>query len=64
MPKYYDDCYKDYCTVCGRKFPNRDMNKIYLSYGHKSVPAPKVIAGICDNCLPRIFDALGIPERE
>lgn len=58
--------YKGYCSVCGKELPKRDMNKIFIGFSHVSCMAPKTLCSVCDDCLPRVYDTLGIvePERE
>ena len=53
---YYTEC----CAVCGKRSPKRDMNKIYLAYGHTSVPSPKIMCSVCDDCLPALCEFLEV----
>ena len=52
--------YTEECSLCGEKSPKRDMNKLYIAYGHTSVPSPKKLCSICDNCLPKLCDFLEV----
>lgn len=54
--------YRGYCIVCGKELPKRSMNKIYISKSHHSVPTPKLICSVCDDCVPTIYDYLGVRE--
>ncbi len=56
--------YTDYCTICGKEIPKREMNKIFISYGHTSVTSPKLVCHICDDCLPNLFEKLETVEPE
>lgn len=56
--------YRDYCVICGKDLPKREMNKILISYSHNTATYPRVACVICDDCLPKFFDNLGIPEPE
>lgn len=58
--------YRGYCTICGKELPKRSMNKIFIGFSHNSCVAPKMLCSVCDDCLPRVYDTLGIvePDRE
>ncbi len=61
--QYYRDC----CAICGKELPKRSMNKIFIGFSHiRYATTPKTIAFICDDCLPELYDTLGViePERE
>lgn len=64
MSKY--QYHRGYCILCGKDLPKRDMNKIMISYSHSSVTCPRMMCSVCDDCLPQLFDNLGVkePERE
>ena len=46
--------------MCGKKQPKRDMNKLFIAYGHTSVSSPKKMCSICDDCLPELCDILEV----
>ena len=48
--------YTEVCSLCGIEHPKREMNKLYISYGHSSVVSPKKLCSVCDECLPRICE--------
>ena len=48
--------YTEVCSLCGIEHPKRDLNKIYISYGHVSIASPKKLCSICDDCLPRMSE--------
>ena len=52
--------YTEICSLCGTEHPKRELNKLYISFGHTSVPSPKKICSICDDCLPRLCEVLEI----
>ncbi len=54
--------FRDYCVECGKDLPKREMNKIMISFSHSSVTYPRVVCNVCDDCLPALFDKLGVPE--
>ena len=59
--------YRDYCALCGKELPKLSMNKIFIGFSHiRYVTTPKTIAFVCDDCLPELYDTLGViePDRE
>lgn len=58
--------YKGYCSVCGKELPKREMNKIFIGFSQVRYMAPKTLCSVCDDCLPMVYDTLGIiePDRE
>ena len=52
--------YTEVCSLCGIEHPKRDLNKIYISYGHISITSPKKLCSICDDCLPRLCEIFEI----
>lgn len=52
--------YTEICSLCGIEHPKRDLNKLYISFGHTSVSSPKKICSICDDCLPRLCEVFEI----
>ena len=52
--------YEDQCAICGEKHPKREMNKIYIAYGHTSVSSPKLMCHVCDDCLSKLSDFLAV----
>lgn len=58
--KHYRDC----CAMCGKELPKRSMNKISICFSHISCMAPKMLCSVCDDCIPRLYDTLGVPEPD
>lgn len=56
--------FRENCALCGADFPKRDLNKLMMAPGHRSVTHPTKLCGICDDCLPKILDFLEVPEPE
>lgn len=56
--------YQEPCALCGEDFPKRDLHKLMVSPAHISVPNPRRLCGLCDNCLPKLLDFLEVPEPE
>ena len=58
--------YTEICSLCGIEQPKRELNKLYISFGHTSVSSPKKICSVCDDCLPRLCEVLEIslPDGE
>ena len=54
--------YWEPCALCGIQSPKRDLNKILFTRSHVSVTTPKKLCGVCDDCLPKLFDYLEITE--
>lgn len=52
--------YIENCSICGERYPKRDMNKLFIAYGHTSVSSPKKMCSICDNCLPNLCEYLEV----
>lgn len=52
--------YTENCSICGGRHPKRDMNKLFIAYGHTSVPSPKKMCSICDECLPKLCEYLEV----
>ena len=52
------------CVLCHRTFIKREMNNLYLAFGHTSVRSQKLLCAICDDCLPTLLDTLGVSEPE
>lgn len=48
------------CSLCGIEHPKRELNKLYISFGHTSVASPKKICSVCDNCLPELCEIFEI----
>ncbi len=57
--------YMEVCALCCNENPKREMNKLYISYGHTSVSSPKKICSICDDCLPTICEnfEITLPDK-
>ena len=53
--------YTEICSLCGKEHPKRDLNKLHISYGHTSVPSPKKLCSVCDDCLPRLCEIFEVP---
>lgn len=56
--------YRDNCALCGEDFPMRDLNKLLIGASHSSVPSPKTLCKVCDNCLPKLYDFLEVSEPD
>ena len=56
--------YREPCALCGDELPKRHLNKLMLGEAHSSVPRLKKLCGICDNCLPKLYDFLEVSEPE
>lgn len=52
------------CVLCYRTFTKREMNNLYIAFGHTSVRSQKLLCSVCDDCLPELLDTLGVPEPE
>ena len=52
--------YTEICSLCGKENAKREMNKLYISFGHTSVPSPKKICSVCDDCLPKLCEIFEI----
>lgn len=52
--------YEENCSLCGERKPKRDMNKLYIAYGHTSVPSPRKMCSVCDECLPKLCEFLEV----
>lgn len=48
--------YTEECSLCGKRYPKRMLNKLYISQSHTSAPSPKKICSVCDDCLPALCD--------
>ena len=52
--------YTETCSLCGIEHPKRELNKLYISFGHTSVVSPKKMCSVCDNCWPNLCEVFEI----
>lgn len=52
--------YTEICSLCGIEHPKRELNKLYISFGHTSISSPKKICSVCDDCLPKVCEIFEI----
>lgn len=52
--------YTEECSLCGIEHPKRELNKLYIAFGHSSVASPKKICSVCDDCLPEVSEIFSI----
>ena len=58
--------YTEDCALCGKEHPKRDLNKLFISFGHCSITSPKRMCAVCDDCLPELCEIFEItlPEEK
>lgn len=56
--------YTEVCSLCGTEHPKRELNKLYIAFGHTSVASPKKMCSVCDDCLPELCEIFQITLPE
>lgn len=56
-----DEKYIAVCPLCGEEFLKKHMEVLYIKHG--AYDNPRVLCHICQDCLPKVLEELGVSER-